>query len=300
MNGSLLSRRVVLKDFLSPSPLRKLQALFQGKLPEPEPESTFDLQKSPIVQPAQHFVFLNSASSETQLDLDGYETVYSPFGKRLSHKHRLWLHGVLKFHRPLRLFQEAECHEVVHTKQVGQKINPLSIAKENVSKADTLPAQVLIERKIYNQQKDLCLEEDRTLYYTNKDYLVDEKKIISKSPSTKSWVFTPTEVMVFRFSALMFNAHFIHWNGPYTMSVEKYPNLIVPGPLLITAMANFFRYSYPELSTRIRQFNYRLLTPIFVGTPIRVCTNDNTLAVWLESNSTVHPTLLAKGRFSLD
>ncbi|WBW70560.1 3-hydroxyacyl-ACP dehydratase Htd2 [Schizosaccharomyces osmophilus] len=290
----MVARRVVLKDFLSPSPLCKLQALFQGSVPEPEPN--FALQKPSIVQPAQHFVYLNSASSETNLDPDGYETVYAPYGQHLSHKHRLWLHGVLKFHTPLRLFQEAECHEAVHTKPVGQKTKPMSMAEKCESKCNTLPAQVLIERKIYDQQQNLCLEEDRTLYYTNKDYLADDNRITSKSSSTKSWLFTPTEIMVFRYSALMFNAHFIHWNNSYTTSVEKYPNLIVPGPLLITSMANFFRFSYPRLSKRIRQFDYRLLAPVFVGTPIRVCTND-TATVWLESDSTVHATLLAKGRF---
>ncbi|EPY53770.1 3-hydroxyacyl-ACP dehydratase Htd2 [Schizosaccharomyces cryophilus OY26] len=292
----MASRKIVLKEFLSPSSIHKLQALFQGKLPEPK--SSSGLQSQSFVELAQHFVYLNSASSETNLDSDGYETIYAPYGKPLRYKHRLWLHGVLKFHAPLRLFQEAECHEIVHTKPISQKKRQVSMAEDYDPTLNPLPTQVLVERKIYDQQQNLCLEEDRTLYYTNKDYLTDENRITSKYPSKKSWSFTPTEIMVFRYSSLMFNAHFIHWNRPYTTSVEKYPNLIIPGPLLITAMANFFRFSYPELSKRVRQFDYRLLAPAFVGTPIRVCTND-TASVWLESESTKnYPTLLAKGRFS--
>ena len=44
--------------------------------------------------------------------------------------------------------------------------------------------------------------------------------------------FKPDSVQLFLYNAVLFNAHRIHFDYPYTTEVEKYPDLVVPGPLL--------------------------------------------------------------------
>ncbi len=73
----------------------------------------------------------------------------------------------------------------------------------------------------------------------------------------------PDEAMLFRFSALTHNTHRIHYDHPYVTGVEGYPGLVVHGPLLALMLLEIPRRSRPD--RRVRQFDYRLTRPAFVG-----------------------------------
>ncbi len=82
---------------------------------------------------------------------------------------------------------------------------------------------------------------------------------------------TPDPVLLFRFSALTFNGHRIHYDHPYATGVEGYDGLVVHGPLQAVLMLN--------LATRVlgrqpRTFRYRGLSPLTVGKPIAVEAHD--------------------------
>lgn len=71
---------------------------------------------------------------------------------------------------------------------------------------------------------------------------------------------TPTAPLLFRYSALTYNGHRIHYDVPYTRDVEGYPGLVVHGPLQATLLA----YHALDLKgTRPSQFNVRAMTPLF-------------------------------------
>jgi len=74
--------------------------------------------------------------------------------------------------------------------------------------------------------------------------------------------FTPNSVMLFRYSALTFNGHRIHYDADYCRDVEGYPNLVVHGPLVATLLANF---ADDIGGAPMRDFTYRALSPAFVG-----------------------------------
>lgn len=77
--------------------------------------------------------------------------------------------------------------------------------------------------------------------------------------------FTPTPVTLFRYSALTFNGHRIHYDADYCRDVEGYPNLVVHGPLVATLLANF---AEDIGGAPIRDFTYRAMSPAFVGSVI--------------------------------
>jgi hydroxyacyl-ACP dehydratase HTD2-like protein with hotdog domain len=77
----------------------------------------------------------------------------------------------------------------------------------------------------------------------------------------------PGEILLFRYSALSFNAHRIHYDLPYVTGVEGYPGLVVHGPLMATLMLDAFRDAHP--GRRVRRFSFRALAPAFAGAPIR-------------------------------
>ncbi|WP_176594142.1 acyl-CoA dehydrogenase [Sphingobium sp. EM0848] len=78
---------------------------------------------------------------------------------------------------------------------------------------------------------------------------------------------TPDPVLLFRYSALTFNAHRIHYDRDYTRDEEGYPGLVVQGPLLATLMLDHF---LREEKARIGSFSFRAASPSFDGEPIRL------------------------------
>ena len=67
---------------------------------------------------------------------------------------------------------------------------------------------------------------------------------------------------LFRFSALTYNGHRIHYDQPYATAVEGYPGLVVHGPLLALLALELPRRHAPEPVT---EFAYRLIRPAFAG-----------------------------------
>ncbi|SMF62447.1 3-methylfumaryl-CoA hydratase [Tistlia consotensis] len=91
----------------------------------------------------------------------------------------------------------------------------------------------------------------------------------------------PTPVLLFRYSALTFNGHRIHYDQPYATGVEGYPGLIVHGPLLATLMVDLARREAP--GRRIAGFAFRARSPIFDTAPFAVCgaPSGDAAAVWV-------------------
>jgi 3-methylfumaryl-CoA hydratase len=76
-------------------------------------------------------------------------------------------------------------------------------------------------------------------------------------------------VLLFRYSALTFNSHRIHYDQPYVTGVEGYPGLIVHGPLLATLMLDNLRRAHP--ARRVAGFAFRAVSPVFDTAPFSVC-----------------------------
>ncbi|HKI64144.1 MAG TPA: MaoC family dehydratase N-terminal domain-containing protein [Burkholderiales bacterium] len=78
----------------------------------------------------------------------------------------------------------------------------------------------------------------------------------------------PNEVLLFRYSALTFNSHRIHYDRRYCLEVEGYPGLVVHGPLMATVMATL---AWLQAGRRApRTFSFRALAPVFDGEAITV------------------------------
>ena len=77
----------------------------------------------------------------------------------------------------------------------------------------------------------------------------------------------PDPVMLFRYSALTFNGHRIHYDRPYVTQVEGYPGLVVHGPLIATCLAELARH---ESGRALASFAFRARSPIFEPSPFTV------------------------------
>jgi 3-methylfumaryl-CoA hydratase len=114
----------------------------------------------------------------------------------------------------------------------------------------------------------------------------------STAPAEAPWqrVVHPDPLMLFRYSALTFNGHRIHYDRTYATEVEGYPGLVVHGPLLATLMVDLVRRERAD--ARITGFRFRALRPVFDTAAFTVCgspgpgTND--VALWVRGAGGAH------------
>ncbi|MDA8252682.1 MAG: MaoC family dehydratase N-terminal domain-containing protein [Rhodospirillales bacterium] len=90
------------------------------------------------------------------------------------------------------------------------------------------------------------------------------------APPPGAWhrAVVPDDVLLFRYSALTFNGHRIHYDRRYVTEVEGYPGLVVHGPLLATLLLDLVRRERPR--ARVATFSFRAVSPLFDGVPLHL------------------------------
>jgi 3-methylfumaryl-CoA hydratase len=78
----------------------------------------------------------------------------------------------------------------------------------------------------------------------------------------------PDPILLFRFSALMFNAHRIHYDEPYAMGEERYPALLVQGPLIAVLLLDLLHRH--AAGTVVRSLEFKAVRPSFVDRPLHL------------------------------
>jgi len=113
--------------------------------------------------------------------------------------------------------------------------------------------------------------------------VIEEQDIVLREPAGRSTppgspaaaapfdfehVVTPTPTLLFRFSALTFNAHRIHYDHPYATEVEGYEGLVVHGPLIAVLMLDLVDRVRP--GSAVSAFDFKAVNPAFVPHPLAV------------------------------
>jgi 3-methylfumaryl-CoA hydratase len=97
-----------------------------------------------------------------------------------------------------------------------------------------------------------------------------------------TWPIEPDPVLLFRYSALTFNGHRIHYDRSYATDIEGYPGLIVHGPLQATLLLELLRRERPDAT--VTAFSFRALRPVFDTASITVCGRpgeDGAVQLWI-------------------
>src|SRR5213079_1385702 len=92
-----------------------------------------------------------------------------------------------------------------------------------------------------------------------------------RAPEGEAWrrEIHPDPVLLFRYSAVTFNGHRIHYDHPYVTRVEGYPGLVVHGPLIDTLLVDLLRRSKPGVT--LRAYSFRALRPLFDTANFSTC-----------------------------
>jgi 3-methylfumaryl-CoA hydratase len=112
-----------------------------------------------------------------------------------------------------------------------------------------------------------CILERQTIVYRGQDDPMPPVQSVEREGQPGGATWTPTTVDLFRFSAVTFNAHRIHYDRPYATIAEGYPDLVVHGPLTATKL---YVFAQSRLSAPIRTFQFRATAPLFVNQPATI------------------------------
>lgn len=100
----------------------------------------------------------------------------------------------------------------------------------------------------------------------------------------RRWV--PDDVLLFRYSALTFNSHRIHYDRRYVTEEEGYPGLVVHGPLIATLLLDLLRHQLPDAI--VARYEFRAIRPLFDLYPFFVCgepqSDGKTFKLWVRDH----------------
>jgi 3-methylfumaryl-CoA hydratase len=158
---------------------------------------------------------------------------------------------------------------------------------------------VKVHHKIRNSNGAEIIEED-DIVYRDCPLLREAGQPRQSVPANASWSreIRPNEVLLFRYSALTFNGHRIHYDRRFATEVEGYPGLVVHGPLIATFLMDLLRSNL--LGVSVSCFDFRAILPIFDlapfvisgrvepgGTSVKLWTSDFEGALAMNATATL-------------
>ena len=146
---------------------------------------------------------------------------------------------------------------------------------------------VLVRHEIHNA-RGLALTEEHDIVYRAAASPDDPAPtpVIAETGAAWQREIVPDAVLLFRYSALTFNGHRIHYDRQYVTQVEGYPGLIVHGPLIATLLVDLVRRQAP--GAFVRSFQFKAVRPTFDLHPFRLngapSADGKTVRLWAQDH----------------
>lgn len=257
-----IGRTEVVEDHIDARPARLMEATLDR-----EPSA----KTGNAVPPFWYYLYFNAEVPASRLKEDGHEEL-GLFLPPINLPRRMWAGGRVTIDKPLR---------------IGQQATKTSTIKDVVAKEGRSGALcfVTVEHRI-EADGEHCFTEMQDIVYrempANGSTPPAGKQ--ARQGSQASRVIVTDPVMLFRYSALIFYGHRIHYDADYTREVEAYPGLVVHGPLSVALLSDFGVEHGAH--RRLRSFDIRAHSPIFCGNPIHLELEDegDSVKTWARSD----------------
>ena len=184
---------------------------------------------------------------------------------------RMWAGSRLNFFVPMLIGRELT------------KVSTIKSVKAKTGKSGEL-VFVTVGHQIFDGET-LGIDEEHDIVYRDEPVAGAPATVPRQAPDR--WDFSrdidPDPVLLFRYSALTFNGHRIHYDEPFCVNSEGYKGLVVHGPLLATLLLDLLRRERPEAT--IRGFDFRAVSTVFSNETFSVhgATEDDkkTFRLWV-------------------
>ncbi|WP_332827904.1 FAS1-like dehydratase domain-containing protein [Ramlibacter sp.] len=241
-------RSETLHDEITAAPVRALSATLDREDADPVPGTP--------LPPLWHWLYFLPRHRQSELGPDGHARL-GGFLPPVPLPRRMWAGGRLQWHAPLKVGDAVErSSRIVSVTHKAGRTGDLVF--------------VLVRHELRNTA-GLAVSEEHDIVYRAPPQPGDPAPPPQAAPAQAAWSreIVPDDVLLFRYSALTFNGHRIHYDRKYVTEVEGYPGLIVHGPLIATLLLDLLRRQLPE--ARVRSFNFKAVRPTFDLHPFRVC-----------------------------
>ncbi|KAL6708230.1 hypothetical protein ACN47E_003414 [Coniothyrium glycines] len=325
----MLSRDVTyLSEYVATEHELKLTKTLSGYMPDEWnlPVTT----KYPVLPAGHHLIWFNPAFPEHELLHDGTDTSQSPGGpwirrmwaggsvhfkpdRYFSRKKGFTVGSTLigaERIKEVKLRGQGDDAKIFVTiERRFAREGALSAASAKIRTTAEKADEVDVGKYFKEQLRDdmewgdaICKEERNLVFFKERSAaeledikagkVADVRYLDPPSTPDFSHILTPTRSLLFRFSALTFNAHLLHLDRDYARNVEGHRNLLVHGPLSLVMLLQAIQY-HVRLRTQgqevISGIEYRNLTPLYCDEKMRICGHEknstgtgSTYDVWIE------------------
>ena len=255
-----------LSDSVTAAPVRALSATLDREDADPVPGTA--------LPELWHWLYFLPMARHSGIGPDGHPE-RGGFLPPVPLPRRMWAGGRLQWHQqPLQVGDA-----VTRTSTIG------SVKHKSGRSGDLV--FVLVKHEVRSTQ-GLALSEEHDIVYRANPQAGDPVPAPQAAPAGAAWTreVVPDDVLLFRYSALTFNGHRIHYDRKYVTEVEGYPGLIVHGPLIATLLADLLRRNLP--GARLLKFEFRAVRPVFDLWPFKIhgkpSDDGKTVELWTEDH----------------
>ncbi len=222
-----------MKELIQPGPAEALAGLLGVAVPDEE---------LPLFW---HWLYMLERPAQADLGPDGHPVRGGILAPPEPGRRRMWAGGRVRSVAPLRFGEVATRRaEILSTQDKQGRTGRLTF--------------VTVGQQIFQRDR-LVVDERQDIVYRDMVSFQAPSDTLDRPPEDGEWSIDISPTLLFRFSALTYNGHRIHYDRDYARDVEGYPGLVTHGPLQALAMAEAARArgATPTMS------EYRLVAPLF-------------------------------------
>ncbi|OHW94401.1 mesaconyl-c4 hydratase [Colletotrichum incanum] len=267
---TFVGKDVIRKQIIDSNQLQRLSLTLNRKELHPGQDVSAEapVQGTPL-PPGYHLVYFTPAGVESELGMDGTDKTFNapaPFTRRM------WAGGKMQF------FEGASL-------KVGEEVEErtrLVAATPKKSRSGDEMVLVDVEKEFWGHEG--LVAKDQRSWIFRPEVNFSQAARTAPPRSDRPPAFGPSRITdlksgvgnivrhlrwspvgLFRFSALTFNGHMIHYNEPWTKDIERHPDVVVHGPLNLINMLDYWRDVYGQDGREVRQVGYRAMSPLYAG-----------------------------------
>jgi len=260
-----IGRSETVHDQIGPTPVKALTATLD--------HPAADVPAGTPLPPLWHWLYFLPMHRQSEIGADGHAR-RGGFLPPVPLPRRMWAGSQFEFRAPL------------HVGDRAQRTSTIDDVTVKEGRSGRLVFVKVRHEIRVNDAAEPALVEFHDIVYRDAKKPGDVEPPPQPAPQDADWQreIVPDDVLLFRYSALTFNGHRIHYDRRYATEVEGYPGLVVHGPLIATLLMELLRREMPD--AKVASFRFKAVRPTFDLHAFRVngCRDGDSVRLWAQDH----------------